>query len=382
MSTATPTSGASPRERIDAEQLRRGPSGLGGVGLVVEREIRMKLRSKSFTISTFVILAVVVAGIVIMGFVSKMESSAPPVAVVAGAESLLGGAELDVTTVADRAEGEELLRAGDVDALIVEGGDSAVGLTVIGLESAPSGVVNALTVSPSVELLEPFAQSPILVYLAAFLFGIVFYMAALLFGTGIAQSVVEEKQTRVVEILMSTISVRALLAGKVIGSSILALGQMVLIAGAAGIALALTGQGAVIGIFGPPVIWFLVFFAVGFVLLSALFAATAALVSRQEDVNNAISPVTTLVLIPYILVIVFQSNATVLAALSYVPFSAAVGMPMRLFLGTAEWWEPLLSLAVSGLATVLLIMLAAKIYENSLLRTGSKLSIREALQAS
>ena len=77
---------------------------------------------------------------------------------------------------------------------------------------------------PTVELLEPAATDPILAYLVAFGFGLVFFMSAITFGTTIAQSVVEEKQTRVVEILLSTVSARALLTGKVIGNSVLAFG--------------------------------------------------------------------------------------------------------------------------------------------------------------
>ena len=177
-------------------------------------------------------------------------------------------------------------------------------------------------------------------------FGIVFFMSAITFGSTIAQSVVEEKQTRVVEILLSTVPVRALLAGKVIGNSVLAIGQIVAIAIIAIGGLMVTGQRVLIGGLGASVLWFVVFFLVGFVMLAALFAATASLVSRAEDVGSVTSPVTMLVMIPYFLVIFFNDNATVLAIMSYIPFSAPVGMPMRIFLGQAEWWEPFLSLGI------------------------------------
>ena len=121
------------------------------------------------------------------------------------------------------------------------------------------------------------------------------------------------------------------------------------------------------------------FFAIGFVMLAALFAATSAMVSRAEDIGSVTTPVTMLVMIPYFLVIFFNDNPTVLAIMSYVPFSAPVGMPMRLFLGEAQWWEPLLALAVMLAACIGAILLGAKIYENSLLRMGARVKLREAL---
>ncbi len=67
--------------------------------------------------------------------------------------------------------------------------------------------------------------------------------------------------------------------------------------------------------------------------------------------------------------------------MSYVPFSAPVGMPMRLFLGEAQWWEPLVSLAVLIATTAVVVALGSRIYSNSLLRTGSRVKLREALRA-
>ncbi len=91
------------------------------------------------------------------------------------------------------------------------------------------------------------------------------------------------------------------------------------------------------------------------------------------------TPVTMLVMAPYLLVIVFNDNPIVLGIMSYVPFSAPVGMPMRIFLGTAEWWEPVLSLLILLVATAFVIVIGSRIYENSLLRTGGRVKLREAL---
>ena len=217
-------------------------------------------------------------------------------------------------------------------------------------------------------------------YLVAIGFGVVFLMAASLFGSTIAQSVVEEKQTRVVEILISAIPARSLLAGKVIGNTVLAMGQILGLAAIAIIGLTVTGQTALLQGLGTPIVWFAVFFLFGFILLASLFAAAAAMVSRQEDIGSTTMPLTMLVMAPYMLVILFNDNALVMSIMSYVPFSAPVGMPMRLFLGEAQWWEPLLSLVILLVTCVAAIWVGAKIYENSLLRMGARVKLGEALR--
>ena len=258
--------------------------------------------------------------------------------------------------------------------------DDALGYSVVGLEDTPTDVVSALSVTPSVELLDPGALSAGLVSAIGIMFGVVFFASAVTFGSSIAQSVVEEKSTRVVEILMAAIPARALLAGKVLGNSIMAFAQIVAIAIAGVVALAVTGQDNLFTLLGPSVLWFVGFFAVGFVLIASLFAASAVLVSRQEDVGSVTMPVTMLVMIPYILIVVAADDPTIVGIMSYVPFSAPIGMPMRIFLGTAEWWEPILSLLVVAASVVVVVAVGARIYENALLRTGGRVKLAEALR--
>ena len=90
-------------------------------------------------------------------------------------------------------------------------------------------------------------------------------------------------------------------------------------------------------------------------------------------------PLTMLIMAPYFLVIFFNDNPTVLAIMSYVPFSAPIAMPLRLYLGDAQWWEPFLSLAILIATTIGVIALGARIYENALLKLGSRVPWREAL---
>ncbi len=349
------------------------------VRLVAGREIQARIRSKAFVVSALILIGMIVASIVVGGIVGKATADdTTPVAVVDGV-SLPSTSGLDVTKAASVDAAERLVRDGDVDAAIVPS-DDPLGYTVVGLDDAPSEVVSALSVSPRIELLDPDALPGGLVYLIAIAFGVVYFASAVTFGQSIAQSVVEEKSTRVVEILMSAIPARALLAGKVLGNSVMAFAQIVAVAVAAIVALALTGQDNVFAMLGPSILWFVGFFAVGFVLIASLFAAAAVLVSRQEDVGSVTTPVMMLVMIPYFLIIVAYDNPLVLGIMSYVPFSAAIGMPMRIFLGSAAWWEPVLALLVVVASVVVVVAVGARVYENALLRTGSRVKLSEALR--
>jgi ABC-2 type transport system permease protein len=356
------------------------PSFIQSTTLVANREIMMRLRSKAFLISTGILLLAVLASIVI-GSIASANAEPTKVAVQRSVINALPDLpQFAVTDVDTRAAAEKLVRSGAVDAAIVSNSTvSKLGITVIGLDSAPTEVISAVSEAPDVKLLDTSKKNPFLTYIVALGFGLVFFMSAVTFGSTIAQSVVEEKATRVVEILMSTIPVRTLLAGKVLGNSILAFGQIALIAILAGVGLLVTGQSTLLGALGPSIIWFVVFFAFGFVLLAALFAAAASLVSRQEDMAAVTTPVTMLVMVPYFLVIIFNDNPVVLGIMSYVPFSAPVGMPMRIFLGTAQWWEPLLSLVILLISTAFVIVIGSRIYENSLLRMGGRVKLKDAL---
>ena len=356
----------------------QSPAALPATWLVAEREIRMRLRSKAFLISTGILMLIVLASVILPSLLGG-NSSLPKVAAVGSAISSVEDTKaFEVTEVGSVGEAEDLVRSEDVEAAIVPG-DGPTGVTVIAFDEAPEGVVAALSVSPEVQLLDANALNSGLIYIVALGFGLVFFMSAITFGSTIAQSVVEEKQTRIVEILMSTVPVRILLAGKILGNSLLAFGQIVIIGVLAGVGMLATGQDILLADVGPSIIWFVVFFAAGFVLLAALFAAAAALVSRQEDLGSVTSPITTLIMIPYFLVIFFNNNDTVLAIMSYVPFSAPVGMPMRIFLGTAQWWEPLLSLAILLLSTVVVVAFGSRVYANGLLRTGARVKLSDAL---
>jgi ABC-2 type transport system permease protein len=367
------------------------PSTAQSVWLVAEREIGSRLRSKSFVIST-VILFVIALGAVVWGGFAASSGSGIPVAVTPATASVVAGIDgLDVTDADSTASALTLVEDGTVDAALVppdevpDAGATASGpfdYAVVANDEVPSGLISLLSESPPVHLLDPGETDFLLRYFVALGFGIVFLLAASTFGGTIAQSVVEEKQTRVVELLISAIPVRALLAGKVIGNTILAMGQIVVLAAIAVVGLSVTGQDPILTGLGGPLVWFAVFFLFGFVLLASLFAAAGAMVSRQEDIGTTTAPLTMLVMLPYFLVIFFNDNPVVLTIMSYIPFSAPVGMPLRLYLGEALWWEPIVSLAVLVVTCGGAILVAARIYSGSLLRMGARVKLTEALARS
>ncbi|HCX85324.1 MAG TPA: sodium ABC transporter permease [Micrococcales bacterium] len=356
--------------------------------LVAEREILTQVRSKSFIISTLITVVLIFGGIVaaqLVGGSGFGGGDTPSVAVVDGVPTDAYEAAADAGTltpqgVPDRAAAEELLRDGDVDAALVPSAQAPGGFVVLGLDSEPGSVVTALTVAPQVELLEPQTTSDGLRYLVALAFGLVFMISALGSGSMIMQNTITEKQSRIVEILLAAVPARALLAGKILGNSVIGVGNAVVMAAAAALGLVVTGQTELLDMLTAPMVWFVVFFVFGFVLVASIFAAGASLVSRQEDAGSVMTPAMMLIMIPYFGVAFFGTNATVMTVLSYIPFSAPVAMPTRLFFGDAVWWEPLASLAILVLCTLAVVAVAARIYTGSLLRTGARVKVRDALR--
>jgi len=351
------------------------------IGLVIEREIMVRIKSKAFMVST--ILSIVLFGVLVgvSGALPSLFSSTDKVAVTsAGAKAVEGIDDIETVEVADVDEAKALITSEEVESAVVESQDSPTGVAVLSLRSAPESLIGALSLTPEVELLDPDAPDPALTYFIGLGLGLVFFMAAMTFGNTIASSVVEEKQSRIVEILLASTSARVLMFGKVIACTILAFAQIGLTAVAVLAGAAISGNDLVLGKVAEPIAWFVPLFIVGFVMVAALYAAAASMVSRTEDLPSTSTPIMMLIFLPYMGVIIFSSNETVMAVLSYIPFSAAVAVPMRVFLGTIEWWEPLVSLFILIVTTLLALLLATRIFERSILKTGPKLTWGQALR--
>jgi ABC-2 type transport system permease protein len=375
---------ASPHPATDS---RRPLSGWQVSRIVAAREIAVRLRDKAFVISSIFLLVLVAAATILpslfAGGPTAVAASGPAAASALAAAG--DQADLDIRPVADDAAAETAVRNGDVDAaVVVDGtGSSPLGVEIVALDEAPDDLVAALSVASPVRLLDPAEISPGLAFLIPFAFAIVFFMTTLAFGYSISQSVVEEKQTRVVEILVAAIPVRAMLTGKVLGNAVLAAGQIALIVVVAVVGLVLSGSellsGKLIGQLGGALAWFVPFFLIGFLMLAGLWAVSGSLVSRMEDLGSTTTVVQLLVMLPFFVVTYGSSNPELMVWLSYVPFSAPIAMPVRVFQGeTAGIWEPLLSLLILAATTVACVLLAARLYEGSLLRTNGKTKLGQA----
>lgn len=345
--------------------------------LIAEREIKSFLRMKGFWIG----LAVLVVGLFALSVLPTVFGGSQPTVATVGtvADRVLTGSELDVREVADVAAAEELVRTDEADAAIVpdESGQSATGVRIVALDETPSDVVAELSTAPPVDLLDETGVGNGQRELVTMVFGLLFLMFGM-GGAAIAQSTITEKQTRIVEILVATIPVRALLAGKIMGHALLTLGQVVVLAAAAPIALRLGGHQELLAVVAPALGWFVPFLCIGFVLLAAIWAVTGSLVSRQEDLGSTMSVVMLLVMGPYFGAVFFSDSASVLTVLSYVPFSAAIAMPVRMFTGDAQAWEALVSLGLLAGTVVLVVLLASRLYSGSLLQTGGRIALRRA----
>lgn len=351
------------------------------IGLVIEREVMVRLKSKSFMISTLLSIVLFGAFVAVSGALPSLFASTDRVAVTS-AESLSGIDDVDPVVVSGVAEAKRLVTSEDVAAAVVEDPASPTGSTVIALRSAPESLTAALSRTPNVEILDPDAPDPTLTRFIGLGLGLIFLSSAMTFGMTIASSVVEEKQSRIVEILLASTSARVLMFGKVIACSLLAFAQIALTAVSVLVGAAISGNDLVLGRLSEPIAWFIPLFVVGFVMIAALYAAAASMVSRSEDLGSTSSPIMMLILMPYMGVVLFADNEAVMAVLSYVPFSAAVAVPMRVFTGTTQWWEPVLALAILVLTTLLALLLATRIFRRSILRSGPKVSWKQALSRS
>ncbi|WBB69742.1 ABC transporter permease [Micromonospora sp. WMMD812] len=337
--------------------------------LVAAREIRVKLRDRTFLISTLFFLLIAAAATILPPLLSGGPSS---VAVTEQAAGPLRAAGLEVRTVPDDRGAEQAVRDGDVDAAVV------AGPKVLAMDEAPDDVVSALSTQPPVELLDPDAVDPVVAFLVPFAFAFIFFVTSQTFGVQIAQSIIEEKQTRIVEILVAAVPVRALLAGKMLAGTLLALGQIALVALVAVAGMAFGDGGGLLSLLAPAIGWFLPFFLLGFVLIAAMWAAAGALVNRLEDIGGVSMPVQLAVMLPFFAVIFLNDNTTAMRILSYLPFSAPTAMPLRLFTGDAAGWEPVVSLVLLLATAAAFLLAGARVYEGALLRTNGRTSIRTA----
>ncbi len=371
----------------------------------------VRLRSRVFIAPTILMVALVVIGIV--GY-SLIGGNAAPVRVgfsgtaqsleqAFSASATALGQSVAVSDVADEATGRAQVSAGQLDVLVTGSATSptavvkktvpplvqaaleravlaarlvAAGLTPADLASAMSG---AQVTVDALQPTNPGLTQSLVVGLAV---GILLWIALGLYGSQVAQGVVEEKASRIMEILLATVPPSQLLAGKIIGIGLTGLLQLGIVAVATLAAVAATSAVATPALSVMAVLGYLLWFLLGFTLYAAAYATLAALVSRPEEVQGAVAPINVFQVGAYLLAYVYlanQSNPLVLVASVLPPFSPIL-MAVRISAGDLPAWQVALALVLIVASIAGLIWLAGRVYANSAMRIGTKVRFMDAFR--
>jgi ABC-2 type transport system permease protein len=370
------------------------------------------LRDKGFVISTAITLAVLTVFILLSAF---SDDDDPPVyrlgLVGAEATSLEQpleqtaanrGAELEITAFDDGFEARSALTREDVEA-VLESDLTIAGLTGVpdplrqivqeavareriraGMEAAGASPaeIEALLNQPAIEVRTVEPRDPNRDENAGIAFIAVLLAYGQLFGYGVwvATGVIEEKASRVVEILLSAIRPHQLLAGKIAGIGLLGIVQLAFIATFAIVLSLVTGTlqlpGTAIGVALVVLAWFVM----GFGFYAGLFAVSGSLVSRTEELQNAMVPINLIIFVSFFISIGALENpdSALSVAASILPFSSALAMPVRIAMGSATAPQIVASIVLLLAGTVALVPLSARLYAGAVLKTGGRVKLRDA----
>jgi ABC-2 type transport system permease protein len=380
--------------------------------IVARREFVERARDRGFQVSTAITLLLLV-GVIVVSAAFNRPTSFDLVVVGAGSEVLGGevrvaadalGFEVKVLALPDRAEAERAVDAGDADAALVNGDaivvrdeppEQLVGLiqavslrersrqALVAAGLSDEQVDAALLQRPlPVEALEPVDARRSESATVAFVGVLLLYGQLFAYGYWVAAGVVEEKSSRVVEVLLATLRPSHLLRGKILGIGLLGLLQLLLI-GLVGLFASnavgsLEFPSGAIATMGVVLVWFVL----GFFFYAGLFAVAGSIVTRQEDLQTTMTPLTILIIASFIIGLsaTGDPDSTLAVVASLLPFSSPLVMPTRIVLGDAAPWEVVASLAISVVSTAALIPIATKVYSRALLRPG-RVRIRQVLRA-
>jgi len=391
------------------------------IGMVARREVRTRFFTKSNIISLAIMVVVIVAGIVVLDYFANRDDGGAADFTV-GVESSVAELEPQLTAagaaLGTTIEVEELTREDaetrlteDLDAFL--GGDPArpemlvedeadqqlLGLVTSAVQAHvlaaqvselggdPQSFNEALaTAGPQVASVEAEEEGDDFGprYLVAMLAISLLLFALIGSGSLIAMGVVEEKTSRVVEILLATIRPSELLAGKILGIGIVGLAQVVILGAAAALPAWATGllDGFEVDL-GGTMLLVLLWFLLGFIVFSLLFGGFAALVSRQEEIGAVTTPLMFLMFVPFYLTIFMVPNdpdSTVVRIMSQVPFFSPFMMPVRNVFGGVATWEMLLAIGIALVTIPLLVWIAGRVYRRGVLHTGGRMKLTEALR--
>ena len=384
-------------------------SSLRIIGLIAGREIQTRVRERSFLLSGALSLILIAAITALPALLSPDEgpervaaTDARGLQIASEAARSAPGAQAAITVERlTPAAARRALAGEEVEAIVSARGvtfqDDPSDSLVASLQQADARLKSAealdgagldarrrqavLTPAPlAVEVLDPGDPEADARAGVAFVTVLLLYTQLLTFGYFVASGVVEEKSSRVVELLLAAIKPRDLLAGKVLGIGVLGLLQLGVIA-AVGIAAASATDAVevdseVVSAVALAVVWFIL----GYAFYATLFACAGALVPRQEELQAATMPLTLVILIGFFVAFgVLQDPDGTLARVSaFVPPVAPMTLPPRIALGEAEAFEIAGGVSVCVLATLALVPLAGRIYAGGLLGTRTRVRLREA----
>jgi ABC-2 type transport system permease protein len=390
------------------------------VSLVARRELATRVRTRSFVLGT-VLSALVLAGFVLTQSTVFDDHHRDTIGLngqaIAVGEQLVDeakqvGREVRTVEVTDLDDGRAQVADGTLDALVSGAPAALTVLVKSSLDDELRGVLNGLVRQQVLRgqlaaledptnldvdgVLRTVAEAHVTVralsspdpahgerQAIALVVVALLYLALLLYGSLVAQGVVAEKSSGVPEFLLPVVRPGQLLGGKVAGLGLAGLIQLVAV-GAVGLVVALATK--VLASAGPAVAafaWGLVWYVLGFLLYAMVFAAVATLVSRQEDVQSVLMPVTVVLLVAFVLgfaVLSRDSSGTLTTVLSLVPFLSPVLMPGRLALTAVPFWQTALALALTVAVIAVVARVCVRMYRNSLLRPGSRVTLRTALR--
>ncbi len=389
---------------------------LGDVGVIAAREVRERVRGRIFRVGTLLMLVVIGAAIVVPTLQGPTGRTQQTVAVVGGfpveARQLVravasgNGDSVKLFYEPDVGAAKAALRSGKADFAIVDAklllldepasaanspADPALVQGVaryLGVLAAfgtagltPSQAALVIGAAPApVRALQPGSKSATR---STGIIGLVllFFMLTQ-YDTWILIGVMQEKSSRVVEVLLATVRPIQLLGGKVLGIGLVALGQAALIVGFALALGAAVGSDLLKGTAPVVLLAELLWLVLGYAFYCWVYAAAGSTAERQDQVQTLALPLSIPVLLAYIFSITVVSTGHAdlfFKILAYLPPTAPFCMSVLVSLRQATWWEFTGSVVISLAATVGMAIFAARVYRRAVLRTGGRVHLRELL---
>jgi len=383
-------------------------TGVRQAWLVARREMRERGRSPAFRASVLLMMVTVAAMLVLPTLFKPgakdigLTGPAPPaLSATISQQAQAAGITARVHRYASLAAGERAVRQGHLSVLVASARLEWKGQADQQLKAIVTTAIRLVTVrerataagtSPgaleallapvpvtSVELGAVAGRSPGDETAVVVMTGVLFFCISV-FGAMVLNGVLEEKGSRVVEVLLARIPARALLAGKIAGIGLLGLAQIAATALAALIAVTTVGSIAIPAIRGGVLAWAVVWFVLGYALYATVYGALGSLGSRAEDAQAVAGPVMVFLPVAYFasFFMITQPASAAAKAISYFPLTAPFAMPGRIAMGAITWWEPVFAVVLT-LATIIgLVQLAGRLYTGAILHSGPALGLKDA----